>query len=153
MNSLSGVSILSKKSIFAVLLMILAVFVPSLTKAEVLIIVNAKSPLKQISSEDVMNIFLGKKLTWEDEKSTEVKFVLMPEAECHEEFVKKFTKKSAAQFKRYWNNMVFTGKGMMPKSINSAEEMIRFVSETDGAIGYVAPGAPLDGVAVMDIVD
>lgn len=139
---------------FLVLLMtILAVVLPSLSTAEVLVIVNPKLNITQLSTEDVKKVFLGKKMTWEDEKDTEIKFVLIPDEDCHDEFVKRYTQKTTGQFKRYWNNMLFTGKGQLPKNANSIKDMIQFVADTEGAIGYVAPGSPLEGVTVIDIID
>ena len=133
------------------LLMAIAVAAPSLSQAEVLIIVNPNLKVTQLDKKDVQDIFLGKKITWPDDKETEIKFVVISDADFHEEFVKSFTRKSAAQFKRYWNNMVFTGKGMSPKNFDSIDDLIQYISHTDGAIGYISPEKPLDGVDVLDI--
>ena len=135
----------------SLLLMVMALVTPSPSQAEVLIIVNSKMHVKELDKSEVQDIFLGKKITWPDDKNTEIKFVLISDADFHPEFVKDYTRKSAAQFKRYWNNMVFTGKGMMPKNIDSVDALIEYVSHTDGAIGYISPGAPLDGVDVVDV--
>ena len=133
------------------LLMAITMLAPPPSQAEVIIIVNSNLKVTQLDKKDVQDIFLGKKITWPDDKETEIKFVLISDADFHSEFVKDYTHKSTAQFKRYWNNMVFTGKGMMPKNIDSMEALIQYVSQTDGAIGYITPGEPMEGVEVLDV--
>ena len=135
----------------ALLLIMIAVMAPSASQAEVIIIVNSNLKVTQLEKKDVQDIFLDKKITWPDDKETEIKFVLISDADFHKEFVKDYTRKSTAQFKRYWNNMVFTGKGMMPKNIDSVDALIQYVSQTDGAIGYISPGEPIEGVEVLEI--
>ena len=41
--------------------------------------------------------------------------------------------------------LVITGKGSMPKSLRTDEEVIAYVAKTRGAIGYAASTASLDG--------
>jgi hypothetical protein len=45
--------------------------------------------------------------------------------------------KTAAQFSSFWKQAIFTGKGTPPKAFASEAELIKFVGETPGAIGYV----------------
>ena len=49
--------------------------------------------------------------------------------------------------------MIFSGKGIPPPEKASDAEIVTFVRDTPGAIGYVAPGADLSGVKVVAIVD
>jgi hypothetical protein len=46
---------------------------------------------------------------------------------------------------------VFTGKGSLPKTLSSDAEMVKYVSKTKGAIGYVSAASSTDGVKVLEV--
>lgn len=89
-----------------------------------------------LSSKDIRDIFLGKKCKWTDGK--EIIIAVMYQTEAHQQFTKKYTRKTSAQFMTYWKHMVFIGQGRFPKSIASETEMIDFVAKSHGVIGYVS---------------
>jgi ABC-type phosphate transport system substrate-binding protein len=47
--------------------------------------------------------------------------------------------------------MVFTGKGQKPKAFKTDEELIQFVSETSGAIGYVSADVTIKNVKTITV--
>ena len=47
--------------------------------------------------------------------------------------------------------MMFTGKGIMPKVFDNAEDVVSFVSATDGAIGYVSGNTRTENVKIISI--
>jgi ABC-type phosphate transport system substrate-binding protein len=106
--------------------------------AEVVIVANPGVPEKTISKQDMEKIFTGKKSKWSD--GSKVIPVVQNKSDGHEQFTLKYVSKSAAQFKAYWNKMIFTGEGKPPQSFDSNESLINFVSTTPGAIGYVTGG-------------
>jgi ABC-type phosphate transport system substrate-binding protein len=85
---------------------------------------------------------------WSD--NTSIYFVTS-ENETHEDFLKTYINRSSSQFKNYWRQMVFTGKGQKPKAFDTDEEIIQFVSETSGAIGYVGTKAALKNVKTITV--
>jgi ABC-type phosphate transport system substrate-binding protein len=46
---------------------------------------------------------------------------------------------------------VSSGKGAMPKMFASDAEVVAYVRNTKGAIGYVSAGAITEGVKVLDV--
>jgi len=62
----------------------------------------------------------------------------MKDPEIHKLFLKQYVHKSPGRWKTYWKRMVFTGKGLSPKSANSEAELIDLVARTKGAIGYIS---------------
>ena len=47
---------------------------------------------------------------------------------------------------------VFNGMGRMPKSFKNEADVISYVSETEGAIGFVSPkGADAAGVKIITV--
>lgn len=104
--------------------------------AEIFVLANKGVPDKELQRESVERIYLGKKSQWSD--GTRVVPVVLKSGATHTAFVKKFLDRDASQFSTYWKQAVFTGRGMPPKSFESEAELIEFVSNTPGAIGYAS---------------
>lgn len=104
--------------------------------AEIFVFANKDVPDKELQRESVERIYLGKKSQWSD--GTRVVPVVLKSGATHTAFVKKFLDRDASQFSTYWKQAVFTGRGMPPKSFESEAELIEFVSNTPGAIGYAS---------------
>lgn len=117
----------------------------SLTNAEVFIVAYPKIPEKNITKQDVEKIFTGKKSKWSD--GTKIIPVVLGIESLHEEFTRGYVSKSSAQFKAYWNKMMFTGEGRPPQVFKTYDELIDYVSITPGAIGYI----PVDSARVQKI--
>jgi hypothetical protein len=47
--------------------------------------------------------------------------------------------------------LVFTGKGSMPKVLDSDAEMVTYVAKTRGAVGYVSSSANTAGVKTLEV--
>ena len=105
--------------------------------AEVVVVVGAKSPAGNMTSEQVAQIFLG--------KSTSMTPVDQSDSEAiRGEFYKKVAGKDAAQAKALWSKLVFTGKASLPKEYPGAAEVKKAVAADPKAIGYIDKSA-LDG--------
>ncbi len=112
-------------------------------RADIVIISHKNVSETALSKDYVQDIFLGKRVQWQDNSTIHV-FVLK-DPDIHEQFLKQFIHKSESQWKAYWKRMVFTGRGLPPKSINTEAELIDVVGKTAGAIGYVSTeGLPED---------
>ncbi len=132
------------------ILLLLALFaLANIVQADVLFITNKNVGEKNISSKDIKQIFLGKKKKWPD--NTKIHFVISNEENLHGAFVKTFIKRSPKQFKAYWKNMVFSGKGKPPKSFKTTEELIEYVANTEGAIGYIDSGTTVVNVNTVSV--
>ena len=118
---------------------------------EILIICNPSVHTDRLSREGIKDIFTGKVLTWPD--NTDIEPITLKTGPVHVEFVKNFTDKSEAQFLRYWRNMTFTGKGIAPKSMNTEQEVVKFVTETPGAIGYISSSTAPEKTKIVEITD
>ena len=102
----------------------------------VVIIANKSVKEDRKSKDDIKNIFLGKIVKWEDGTKINIA-VLKKENELHKTFAKDYTQKTTSQFEKWWRQMVFTGKGTLPKTFESQETLVEYVKENGGAIGYV----------------
>ena len=92
-----------------------------------------------LSKSEVKDMFLGKKNKWNSDQV--VVLSVLRGGNVHEEFCQEYTGKTASQFDAYWKSLVFTGRASMPRSFKSEEDLVKYVSITKGAIGYVGSSA------------
>jgi hypothetical protein len=67
--------------------------------------------------------------------------------------LKAYIKKTPAQFKAWWNRMLFTGKGVAPKSFTTDDALLDFISKNNGFLGYVSGNAIPNTIKVISITD
>lgn len=116
---------------------------------DVVIICNPSVKVSTLGKSDVNNIFLGRKSTWDD--GTSIVFAIQKDLDVHKSFLDGFMDKTPSQFVLFWKKIVFTGKGSSPQTVDNDLEMIKFVGETKGAIGYVSAKAGLENVKNISV--
>ena len=116
--------------------------------ADVVVIANKNVPETSMSKERVKNIFLGKVVKWQD--GSRIRFVTL-KGDSHKSFLKEYIGRSEAQYKTYWKKILFTGKGSMPKSFDTEQEMAQYVANTKGAIGYISKNTAAENVASISV--
>ena len=132
---------------FLVIIIILGTALAS----DVSVIANKGVTQSNISPTALKAIFLGQTTTWAD--GTRVECAVLKDSDpTHRYFLKRFIKKSAAQFNSYWKQQLFTGKNDLPRQFDSDTQMISYVATTKGAIGYVSSETARGGaVKVLSI--
>ncbi len=114
----------------------------SVVCADIFIIGNKNVANYELSAKEIREIFLGKQKRWSDNK--EIKVVLLDKSEVHKEFIEKHIHRSSNQFKNWWFNRVYTGKDRFPEAFDTEEDLMEYVSKTDGAVGYVSSIKSID---------
>lgn len=122
------------KTILNTLLLTGAVMAAAPALAEVVVVVNAGSPIHAMTNEQVAQFFLG--------KSAAMTPIDLPESSSlRAEFYKKVTDKEPAQAKALWSKLVFTGKATQPKEVATSADVKKAVAADPKAIGYMEKGA------------
>lgn len=119
-----------------------------LSMAEVAVIVHPSASFSALSQEDIARIFLGKSKSFPDGG----KAVPVNQAEgsaTRDKFNEAVCKKNASQYKAYWSQLVFTGKGTAPKDVGDDAAVKAQVAANPGAIGYVDASAVDSSVKVV----
>lgn len=133
-----------------VMLLMLFLFIFSEAYAGVIFIGNQNSVPDELTAKDIESIFLGKRKVWKD--NSPIKLVILKKTEPFSEFSRKYTGKPKHLYKGYWKRRVFTGKGEAPKGFNSEMQVINYVKQTEGAIGYVSSGVIIEDVKIISII-
>lgn len=139
--------ILQKVLRMSIALAILGFATPAL--AGEILIANSGNGVAKVSKKTLKKMLLGKGKKWKG--GEKVVLGTLAGGTIHEKFIKKFAGKTAKQFTNYWRKMVFSGKGKMPKSFESEDDLIAFVAENDGALGYIDSATAHDAVKEMPI--
>lgn len=116
------------KTILSILLFSISLF------SEEMIITN--SSVNTLKKEDVKNIYLGYKRMWNNNQIIELTSI--SDGPIAESFMKKYLNKRNSQCLIYWKQLMFTGRGMMPKRFKTEAELIQYIAKTKGTIGYVS---------------
>ena len=59
--------------------------------------------------------------------------------------------RSVSSVKEYWLQAIFSGRGVPPPEVDSDDQVVKFVLQTPGAIGYVSADAPLGGAKIVPV--
>jgi ABC-type phosphate transport system substrate-binding protein len=109
---------------------------------------NSSISVAEVSSDDLKAVFLGTKTSLGD---GHVAPVLEKSGPAHEAFLKECVGKSDSALTNYYRSLVFTGKGSMPKTLASDQEVVDYVAKTKGAIGYIGAATAAAGVKTIAV--
>lgn len=138
---------IKKGALLHILLISLALLVPAISQAEVVIIGNKNIRVDSITTEQAKKLWLGKlkkiggiKITVVDQTAGNPVF---------EAFYNRIVKKKPAQLKAYWAKVSFTGKAFPPKQLKDDAAIIKWVASNPDALGYVNSSAVNDSVKLL----
>ena len=137
------------KRIFTRFLLCTALTAAVALAGDVQVIVNNAVSAGEISADDLKKVYLGTKTSLAD--GSRVEPVLANAGSAHEAFLRQYLGKSDTALRNYYKSLVFTGKGSMPKSFNSDQEVAAYVAKTKGAIGYISGGANAGGAKAVAV--
>lgn len=123
-------------------------FAPLSQAGDILIIANKEVSASALSKDEIRSIFLGEKIRWDNDQK--MIFVILKTKE-HDDFLKAYIGNTAAQYLNYWKKMVFTGKSKSPKAFDSPEQLLDYVAETQGSVGYIPSEAYNEKVKIISV--
>ncbi len=126
----------SKRLFYIVFLILLMISKNHLYAEDFIIIANKNVPVDSLSVVEVKNIFLGNKTKWRN--GNKIVFVTLRDGVAHKKFIRTFLKRNPSQFKNYCMRMLFTGKGVIPKSFPTDDTAINYISKNENVIGYIS---------------
>lgn len=128
-------------------LLIWGVLAPTLSMAEIAVIVN-KDNNSTFDKGIIKMLFLGKAKQFSNGRAA---ILLSPPADdpARKEFNEKVLGKTAAQVNAYWSKMMFTGQGIPPQEMKSTREVIEAIKENKDAISFIDASAVTPDVRVV----
>ena len=116
------------------------------------VIVNPSNGTTQLSRLKVGEMFLKKNTRWAD--GAPVMPVELPaKTQVRQRFTLEIYGKQVIAISAYWQQMIFGGKAIPPPEKSSDADVVAYVRDTPGAIGYVWAGTDTSGVRVISVAE
>lgn len=114
------------------------------------LIVHPANGSVNIARSFVLDAFLKRVTRWRDGETIRP-VDLDPNSATRRAFSQEVLGRSAAAVRTYWQQMIFSGRGLPPVEVDSDEEVVSYVLSHRGAIGYVSARANLRGAHVINV--
>lgn len=124
------------KTVIRSLAAVVALSVSGFALAEVAVIVHPSAGFNSLTEDDISRIFLGKSKSF-PAGGQAVPVNQNEGSATRDKFNEAVCKKNASQYKAYWSQLVFTGKGTPPKDAGDDAAVKAQVAANPNAIGYV----------------
>jgi hypothetical protein len=120
------------------------------THPEFKVIVDPQSRYLAVSREFLENAFLKKTTRWEDGELIRP-VDLRADAETRKKFSQRVLKRSVAAVRSYWQQRIFSGRGVPPPELDTDEAVVAYVLSHRGAVGYVSGNATVHNAKVLAV--
>ena len=114
------------------------------------LIANPANPTTSVDVSFVRDAYLKRQAVW-DNGETIRPIDLTSRFPARETFTHDVLQKTLAQLRVYWNQQIFSGKGVPPPEVDSEAAMIAYVMARRGAIGYLPANASLGGTKLLSL--
>ncbi len=138
-----------KTRVILFLLTLLGASVCHSSHAQIVIIVNQNAKPASVSTGDLRDIFQGNVSAFPD--GSHVTPVLLKQGSVSDDFLSLYVGKSDTAFRANWRSLLFSGQGVMPRTLDSEVAVVEYVARTPGAIGYISRSTPHEGVKVLAV--
>ncbi|WP_138430362.1 substrate-binding domain-containing protein [Fodinibius saliphilus] len=138
------------KNLIATLGILLLAFATEATAQSFKVIVNKANETESVSKKELSRIFLKNKTKWDD--GSEITPVdLKASSATRKAFSNDIHGRDVGAIRSYWQQAAFSGKGTAPVERSSDAEIITFVTNNPGAVGYISESTDATGVKVLTI--
>jgi ABC-type phosphate transport system substrate-binding protein len=118
--------------------------------APFLVIVHSSNAETSLTKSELSHLLLKKLTKWKDGRSV-VPIDLVEGSLVRRSFSRAVHGRDVPAIKNYWQQQIFSGRGVPPREIDFEDEVVRLVARTPGAIGYVSTATPLKDVKKIRI--
>jgi hypothetical protein len=115
------------------------------------IIVHAQNPARAVERELLADAFLKKAIRWPDGEAIQVVDQRI-DAPARQRFSERVLRRSVFAVRAYWQQRIFSGRGVPPPELESDEAVVRFVARHRGAVGYVSERANTGSARVVTLL-
>lgn len=119
------------------ILLSLALYLPSLGRADMLVVVNPANPVRTLTNQEVAALYLGRAHSFPSGEFALI-FDLPRDHPLRERFYRLIAGMSPGQVNTYWSRLMFAGQEMPPQALPNEQAVLDIVRRNPGAIGYVS---------------
>lgn len=114
------------------------------------VIIHPKNPAKSADKDFLTEAFLKRRTRWRDGEAMRP-VDQRPKSDVRKRFTRSVMKRSVAAVRSYWQQRIFSGRGVPPPELDSDDDVVSYVLEHRGAVGYVSGAAKLRGARVLEV--
>ncbi len=114
------------------------------------VIVNAQSGESSATREFLTGAFLKQATRWPGGEQLRP-VDLRPDSATRSRFSEVVLRRSVSAVRNYWQQRIFTGRGVPPPEVESDAAVLQYVRLHPGSVGYVSPQADCREVKVLAI--
>lgn len=122
-----------------------------LCHGKLMIIAHPEIGVQEISPHRLKQLYLNRSKKWADGSSVHLTILVNKPATTV--FITQHLGKSTTQFKRYWKQQLFSGKGIPPEYFKTLRKLLLYIRTTKGAIGFIDCTTPPKGVTMIRLVE
>ncbi len=114
------------------------------------VIAHAARPETSVERVFVTDVFLKNVTRWaNDDLARPVD--QRPDSEVRKRFSDSVLHRTVAAVKTYWQQRIFSGRGVPPPEVESDEAVVQYVEAHAGAIGYISGSAPHGKTKILTV--
>nr|WP_320050324.1 hypothetical protein [uncultured Desulfuromonas sp.] len=99
------------------------------------VVASTATSQEEFSLSDLKRIFLGKTRSWRD--GEQISLVINTNELAMDQFCRSIVRKTPRQYTMYWRKQLYSGHSMLPVQRDSDEQVIDYLTEHSGAIGFI----------------
>ncbi|MCK6412560.1 MAG: hypothetical protein L6Q55_09090 [Azonexus sp.] len=125
-----------RRCLFLPLLGLALLWPGSFPHAELVVVVNVRSGVSAMTRNEVINLFFGRTRVFFNGLEAQV-VDLQDTHPDRGRFYRALVGKDLADVNAYWSRQLFTGRLQPPPQLRGSEEVLRWIVDHPGGIGYV----------------
>lgn len=114
------------------------------------VVVHPHNPATSLERQFVEDAFLKRRRAWPHD-ATVRPADLPPQSHVRVRFSEEIIRRPVSAVRAYWQQRIFSGRDVPPPELASDAEVMRYVANHPGGIGYVSGGAALVGVKAVPV--
>ena len=131
------------KAHLLIVLIAMSVGLAEAARAELIVIVNAENPIGELTREQVVDLYMGRRTNFPDGRPA-LPIDLSPDSPLRAAYYQTLVGKTVAQVNAYWARLLFTGRASPPRILPTPKAVLDVVHDNKDAIGYL-DSQDLDG--------
>lgn len=117
-------------------------------QADIVVVVPLDNPLRNLTAEQVSDLYLGRTRRLPDGQSVVV-LERDRDSRLRERFFHLINGMSLKQINAYWARLQFSGQVLPPPQYSDSKSLLKAINATHGSIGYIDASSVDDSVRVV----
>jgi ABC-type phosphate transport system substrate-binding protein len=114
------------------------------------VIVHPENPSRSVARRFLADAFLKDISRWDDGAAIHP-VDLRADSSTRARFSDRVVRRSVAAVKSYWQQRIFSGRGLPPLELDSDADIVRYVQRDRGAVGYVSSRTDIGKTRILAV--